>query len=142
MDAKSEQFMLLAKSAKGLALVDMINKCTAEPGLYTFGELLSLPAVQEVSRGGRIEAVPAESSAPRSAARRPPRRHRPSASPIPSAPLQLQHSEHAAAHDLLQLYAYGTWEDYSGGCPAAAAALGRRPSPLAAAHPLTRPPPH
>jgi COP9 signalosome complex subunit 7 len=47
--AKKEQFLLLAKNAKGLALVDLITKATAEPGLFTFGEILSLPGVQEVS---------------------------------------------------------------------------------------------
>lgn len=48
--AKVEQFTLLAKNARGLALVDLITKCTAEPGLFTFGEILSLPGVQEVRR--------------------------------------------------------------------------------------------
>ncbi len=46
--AKVEQFLLLAKNARGLALADLISKATAEPGLFTFGELLSLPATQEV----------------------------------------------------------------------------------------------
>ncbi|EFN59423.1 hypothetical protein CHLNCDRAFT_137951 [Chlorella variabilis] len=69
--AKVEQFLLLAKSAKGLALVDLITKCTSEPGLFTFGEILSLPGVQELEGG-----------------------------------------QHEAAYDLLQLFAYGTWQDY------------------------------
>ncbi len=47
-ESKVEAFLLLAKSARGLALVDLIGKCTAEPGLFTFGEILSLPGVQEV----------------------------------------------------------------------------------------------
>lgn len=51
-NAKVEQFVLLAKTARGLALVDLIGKATAEPGLYTYGELLSLPSVQEASEGG------------------------------------------------------------------------------------------
>lgn len=72
--AKKEQFMLLAKHAKGLALVDLITKATAEPGLFTFGELLSLPGVQEVrSRkpplmggvGGSPPAFPAPAAARR-----------------------------------------------------------------------------
>jgi COP9 signalosome complex subunit 7 len=46
--AKVEAFLLLAKQAKGLAIVDLITRCTSEPGLVTFGEILSLPAVQEV----------------------------------------------------------------------------------------------
>lgn len=69
--AKVEQFLLLAKNARGLALADLIGKATAEPGLFTFGELISLPATQE-----------------------------------------LQHSEHSAAYNLLQLFAYGTWQEY------------------------------
>eukprot|EP00887_Chlorella_sp_A99_P005621 scaffold1.g5621.t1 len=43
-DAKIEQYQLLARSAKGLALVDLIGKAAAEPGLFAFGELLSLPS--------------------------------------------------------------------------------------------------
>lgn len=46
---KVEQFIVLAKTARGLALVDLIAKATAEPGLFTYGELLSLPGVQEAS---------------------------------------------------------------------------------------------
>lgn len=56
-DVKVEQFLLLAKSARGLALADLIVKATAEPGLYAFGEFLSLPAVQEV-RGLSRRAPP------------------------------------------------------------------------------------
>ncbi len=51
--AKVEQYLLLSKNARGLALVDLITKCTAEPGLFTFGEILSLTAVQEVRSGVR-----------------------------------------------------------------------------------------
>ncbi len=49
-NATVEQFLLLAKAARGhsQALVELITKATAEPGLFTFGELLSLPSVQEV----------------------------------------------------------------------------------------------
>ena len=54
---KVDQFLLLAKHARGLALVDLIGKCTAEPGLYTFGEILSLPGVQEVMWRGRQGAL-------------------------------------------------------------------------------------
>lgn len=48
MHEKVEQCMLLAKGVRGLALVDLIHKATSEPGLYTFGQLLALPSVQEV----------------------------------------------------------------------------------------------
>ena len=51
-EAKVEQYLLLAKNARGLALVDLIAKATAEPGLFTYGELLARPSVGEV-RGAR-----------------------------------------------------------------------------------------
>ena len=43
-----EQYLLLAKRAKGRALVDLIQKATAEPGIFAFAELLDLPNVKEV----------------------------------------------------------------------------------------------
>ncbi len=46
-----EGYLLLAKGARGRALVDLIQKVTAEPGIFTFGELLDVPAVQEVHHG-------------------------------------------------------------------------------------------
>ncbi len=51
MDAegKIEQYCILAKGARGLALQDLIQRATAEPGIFAFGELLSVPAVQEVT---------------------------------------------------------------------------------------------
>ncbi len=39
---------MLAKGARGRALVDLIQKVTAEPGIFTFGELFDVPSVQEV----------------------------------------------------------------------------------------------
>ncbi|KAK9820336.1 hypothetical protein WJX72_009146 [[Myrmecia] bisecta] len=47
-EAKLEQFLLLAKRAKGLALSKIIEKATSEPGVFTFGELLDLPSVKEL----------------------------------------------------------------------------------------------
>jgi COP9 signalosome complex subunit 7 len=47
-DAKLQQYLLLGKSAKGRTLCELILKATAEPGLFSFGELLDLPSVQEV----------------------------------------------------------------------------------------------
>ena len=38
----------MAKRAKGRALVDLIQKATAEPGIFAFAELLDLPNVKEV----------------------------------------------------------------------------------------------
>jgi hypothetical protein len=44
-----QQFLILGRSARGRALCELIQKATAEPGIHTFGELLSLPNVQDVS---------------------------------------------------------------------------------------------
>ena len=40
--------MLLAKGARGPALAKLIEKVTAEPGIFSFGELLDVPSVKEV----------------------------------------------------------------------------------------------
>ena len=47
-DPKMQQYLLLAKSARGRALCDLISKATAEPGLFAFGELLDVPSIAEV----------------------------------------------------------------------------------------------
>lgn len=52
MSDKVEQLVLLAKGLRGLALANLIEKATAEAGVYTFGELLSMPNVVELERGG------------------------------------------------------------------------------------------
>ena len=44
-----EQFVLLAKSAKGAAVVELINQALAAPGVFVFGELLEMSSVKEVS---------------------------------------------------------------------------------------------
>lgn len=43
-----EQFLLLAKSAKGAALATLIHQVLEAPGVYVFGELLDMPNVREV----------------------------------------------------------------------------------------------
>ena len=43
-----EQFVLLAKSAKGAAVVELINQALAAPGVFVFGELLEMSSVKEV----------------------------------------------------------------------------------------------
>ena len=45
---KLEQYLLLAKGLRGLGLSDLIKKIIEEPGIFTFGELLLLPQVQQV----------------------------------------------------------------------------------------------
>jgi len=47
-ESKLEQFVLLARSARGPALAKLIEKVTAEPGVFSFGELLDVPSVKEV----------------------------------------------------------------------------------------------
>lgn len=44
-----EQFLLLAKSARGAAIVKLIKQVLEAPGIYVFGELLQMPNVQEVT---------------------------------------------------------------------------------------------
>lgn len=43
-----EQFILLAKSARGAAIIKLINQVLETPGIYVFGELLQMPNVQEL----------------------------------------------------------------------------------------------
>ena len=43
-----EQFVLLAKSAKGAAVVELINQALAAPGVFVFGELLEMASIKEV----------------------------------------------------------------------------------------------
>jgi len=43
-----EQFVLLAKTAKGAAAVELIKQALEAPGVYVFGELLDMPNVQEL----------------------------------------------------------------------------------------------
>ncbi|XP_074857623.1 COP9 signalosome complex subunit 7a [Carettochelys insculpta] len=44
-----EQFLLLARSARGAALVSLIHQVLEAPGIYVFGELLDLPNVRELA---------------------------------------------------------------------------------------------
>jgi COP9 signalosome complex subunit 7 len=43
-----EQFILLAKGARGAAIISLINQVLETNGIYVFGELLQLPSIQEV----------------------------------------------------------------------------------------------
>lgn len=44
-----EQFVLLAKSVKGAACVELIKQVLEAPGVHVFGELLDMPNITEVS---------------------------------------------------------------------------------------------
>jgi len=43
-----EQFILLSKTAKGAAAVELIQHALETPGIYVFGELLEMPNIKEV----------------------------------------------------------------------------------------------
>uniref|UniRef100_A0A2P2I0U4 COP9 signalosome complex subunit 7a-like n=1 Tax=Hirondellea gigas TaxID=1518452 RepID=A0A2P2I0U4_9CRUS len=70
--AVGEQFLMLAKSAKGAAAVQLIKEALEAPGLYVFAELLHMPNIQELS------TVP----------------------------------EHSAYYRLVEVFAYGVYDDY------------------------------
>ena len=44
-----EQFVLLAKAAKGAAAVELVKQALESPGVYVFGELLDAPNIKEVN---------------------------------------------------------------------------------------------
>lgn len=43
-----EQFILLAKGAKGSACAELIKQVLEAPGVHVFGELLEMPNIKEV----------------------------------------------------------------------------------------------
>jgi len=43
-----EQYVLLAKSAKGAAAVELVRQVLEAPGVHVFGELLDMPNIKEV----------------------------------------------------------------------------------------------
>ncbi|CAK0787659.1 hypothetical protein CVIRNUC_010881 [Coccomyxa viridis] len=51
-----EQYLLLAKGTKGRALVDLIQKVTAEPGIFAFAELLDLSNIKELEKSEHAHA--------------------------------------------------------------------------------------
>lgn len=46
-----EQYLLLAKTAKGAAAAELIKQVTEAPGVYVFGELLEMPNIRELVDG-------------------------------------------------------------------------------------------
>ncbi|KAK0559283.1 hypothetical protein OC844_004515 [Tilletia horrida] len=70
--AALEQFLLLAKSARGIAAAKLIVQATSAPGCYVFSELLDVDGIKQLA----------------------------------------QSPEHAPAYHLLELFAYGTYQDY------------------------------
>lgn len=47
--AHLEQFLILAKTARGSAIVELIKQVLDSPHIFVFGELLDSPAIQELS---------------------------------------------------------------------------------------------
>jgi len=45
-----EQYVLLAKSARGAGLVALINQTLEAPGVYVFGELIEMPSVKALEK--------------------------------------------------------------------------------------------
>lgn len=50
-----EQFVLLAKTAKGAAAVELIKQAVEAPGVNVFGELLDMPNIKELESGPYAE---------------------------------------------------------------------------------------
>ncbi|KAJ3177833.1 COP9 signalosome complex subunit 7a [Gaertneriomyces sp. JEL0708] len=50
-----EPFLLLSKSAKGAACIQLIQDVLAAPGVYVFSELLEMPNVQELRQDAKCE---------------------------------------------------------------------------------------
>jgi hypothetical protein len=98
-EAKLQQYLLLGKSAKGRSMCELITKATAEPGLFTFGELLDLPTVQEVRASARLLG---DLLCPVLCC---------SQLLLLFCDLQLQ-GEFAAFRALLELFCYGTYPEY------------------------------
>ena len=48
--SRLEEFLILAKTARGAAAVDLIKRVTEVPGVHAFGELLELTNIREVSK--------------------------------------------------------------------------------------------
>lgn len=48
-----EQFVLLAKGAKGAACLELIKQVLEAPGVHVFGELLAMPNIKEVQISAR-----------------------------------------------------------------------------------------
>ncbi|XP_076180622.1 COP9 signalosome subunit 7 isoform X2 [Ptiloglossa arizonensis] len=50
-----EQFVLLAKTAKGAAALELIRQAVETPGVNVFGELLDMPNIKELENGPYVQ---------------------------------------------------------------------------------------
>nr|XP_014337563.1 PREDICTED: COP9 signalosome complex subunit 7a isoform X1 [Bos mutus] len=89
-----EQFLLLAKSAKGAALATLIHQVLEAPGVYVFGELLDMPNVREKT-GCLLSLLSAAVE-----------------SENQGEGGELAESDFASTFRLLTVFAYGTYADY------------------------------
>eukprot|EP01025_Chloroclados_australasicus_P036545 TRINITY_DN3726_c0_g2_i13.p1 TRINITY_DN3726_c0_g2~~TRINITY_DN3726_c0_g2_i13.p1 ORF type:complete len:219 (-),score=8.68 TRINITY_DN3726_c0_g2_i13:32-688(-) len=55
--SKVDAYVSLAKSVRGVALIDLIQKALDDPGLYYFSELLDLPQVKELKTGENVQRM-------------------------------------------------------------------------------------
>lgn len=46
-----EQFVLLAKTAKGAAAIELVKQAIETPDVHVFGELLNMPNIKELENG-------------------------------------------------------------------------------------------
>ena len=53
-ETKLQEYCLLAKGSRGRTLADILQRATADPVLFAFGELLALPSVQQVRMPGNL----------------------------------------------------------------------------------------
>jgi COP9 signalosome complex subunit 7 len=92
--AKLEPFMLMSKSVKGAAAAKLVQDATAAQGVYVFAQLLEVPNIKEVRHYFEMYLANTEY-------------HR--------LGFQLQNlPNHQASYALLELFAYGTYQDYKG----------------------------
>lgn len=94
--SKLQEYCLLAKGSKGRMLVDIIQRATADPTLFAFGELLVVPSIEQVDK--RLHLLL-------------PRCHQ---LHLKTWLMQLRGTDLEAAYRLLKLFAYGTWTSYLG----------------------------
>ena len=92
-DTKLQEYCLLAKGSRGRTLADILQRATADPVLFAFGELLALPAVQQVANARGSAACIAMCKAF-------------------ACPVQLADTDQASSLRTLMLFAHGTWASY------------------------------
>lgn len=90
-----EQFVLLAKSAKGAAAVELVKQALEAPGVYVFGELLDMPNISEVLNIFPNRVVKSMNLFKTSC-----------------FPYQLQVDQFQPYYNLLKLFAFGTYRQY------------------------------